>query len=533
MSARKDTDQENGIKRRSILKAMAGVPVLGAFGVEVARKLNYDTKNNPREAVIRELGLDDLLYSVKPVTMTGGDLIRIGIVGFGWRGGQLSQALGFMEKPIFEEELAEEKRNGSESLRSQIKHGNFNVAITGICDVFDLHAEEGLAVAQYDMFTGGDIARANPVKRFRHYHDMLADPAIDAIIISTPDHHHAQMAIDAINAGKHVYLEKAPVLREEEIQPLYDTVKSSELVFQLGHQNSQNAVFQQAREIISRGLLGKISHVETSTNRNTRSGAWIRHVDQSGKLKPGDARSIDWQQWLGSAPQVPFSIERFYGWSRFFDYDTILFGQQFSHHFDAVNQLLNLGIPDFVSSTGGQYFYTEFGDMPDTLNASFEYADKGTTLTYSANLTSSRRRPRTIYGQNASMTIGRDLTVTPDRHSDLFAGLLEKGLVDSSRPMLEILEGTDISDPVDAISGASANYYAASGLTTTRIDGMEWDVTQLHLKEWLDCIRHGGETSGNIEKTHEESVIIAMGDISYREKCQTRWDPVNKQIIRV
>ena len=48
---------------------------------------------------------------------------------------------------------------------------------------------------------GVEVARANPVKRFRHYHDMLTDPAIDAIIISTPDHHHAQMAIDAINAG--------------------------------------------------------------------------------------------------------------------------------------------------------------------------------------------------------------------------------------------------------------------------------------------------------------------------------------------
>lgn len=131
------------------------------------------------------------------------------------------------------------------------------------------------------------------------------------------------------------------------------------------------------------------------------------------------------------------------------------------------------------------------------------------------------------------MTISRDLTVTPDRHSGIFAGLLEKGLVDPSRPMLEILEGADISDPVDAITGASASYYASSGLTTTRIDGMEWDLTQLHLKEWLDCIRNGGETSGNIEKTYEESVVIAMADISYREKCRTSWDPVNKQIIRV
>ena len=199
----------------------------------------------------------------------------------------------------------------------------------------------------------------------------------------------------------------------------------------------------------------------------------------------------------------------------------------------AVNQLLDLGIPNMVSSTGGQYFYTEFGDMPDVLHTSFEYADKGTTLTYSANLTSSKTRPRTIYGRDASMTVGGDLTVTPDVKSEKFSGLLEKGLVDSSRPMLEILEGSHLSDPIDAITSASVKYYASRGLTTTTIDGQQWDVTQLHLKEWLDCIRDGGETSANIEKAIQEGVVIAMADISYREQCRTGWDPVRKQIIRV
>ena len=183
--------------------------------------------------------------------------------------------------------------------------------------MFDLHAENGLVAARHDIFTGGDIAKANPVKRYTRYHDMLAEPSIDAIIIATPDHHHAQMTIDAINAGKHVYCEKAPVHREDEILPLYETVRNSDVVYQMGHQNPQNAVFQQARLILDRGLLGNISHIATTTNRNTRTGAWIRHKTGSGKIKPGDANSIDWKQWLGKAPQVPFSIERFYSWARF------------------------------------------------------------------------------------------------------------------------------------------------------------------------------------------------------------------------
>jgi predicted dehydrogenase len=514
------------IKRRNMLKALAGIPVVGVFGFQALRKFNYDAKQDTRKVIIHELGLDDLLSSVKQVKGSSGDLIRIGLAGFGVRGHHLAKALGFMDKDRFERDV----KTGS--LDAQINQGNLNVAITGICDVFDLHAEKGLAVAGHDIFTGGDLAGKHTVKRYMHFHDMLADPDIDAVMIATPDHHHAQMTIDAVNAGKHVYCEKAPIHREEEIQPLYKAVKNSGVVYQMGHQIPQNAVFQQAKQIINEGLLGNISHVETTTNRNSPSLAWIRHLYNSGKPKPGDAQAIDWKQWLGKAPEVPFSLERFYSWARFFEYDTGLYGQLFSHEYDAVNQLLNLGIPDLVSATGGQYFYKQVGDMPDLLHTSFEYQDKGITLTYSGNLTSSKVRPRTIYGKDATMTVGENLTMTPDERSEKYARMLDNGLVDPERPMLEILQGSNLSDAVDAVSTASIRYYASRGLTTTNISGMEWDVTHLHVREWIDCIRNGGETSANIEKAYEEAVVIAMADISFREKCRTSWDPVNKKIIR-
>ena len=509
------------------MKSLAGVPVLGVLGIEVFRKLSYEDQYNYRKKIVSEMGLDDLLSSVRSVRESRGGLVRIGIAGFGMRGPQLAKALGFMEKQQFDEAA------GNDSLEAQIKNGNLNVAITGICDVFDLHAEKGMAAARHDIFTGGEIARKHPVKRYRTYQDMLDDPGIDAVIIATPDHHHARMTIDAVRAGKHVYCEKGPIHREEEIQPLYEAVKNSSVVYQLGHQIPQNAVFQQAQEIIRRGLLGNISHVETTSNRNTRHGAWIRHLEDDGSPRPGDEKSIDWKQWLGGAPDTPFSIRRFYSWARYFEYETGLYGQLFSHEYDAVNQLLHLGIPGTVSASGGQYFYTEFGDMPDVLNTSFEYPDKGLTLTYSANLTSSKSRPRTIYGREASMTVGNNLTVTLDGSSERYAGLLEMDKVDPSRPVIEILKGSSLEQSIDAVSSPTSQYYASRGLTTTTIGGAEWDVTHLHLREWIDCIRNGGETSANIEKAYMEAVTLAMADISYREKCRTRWDPANRRILRV
>jgi predicted dehydrogenase len=520
-------ENTSGIDRRDMLKALAGIPILGALGIQVFRKSTYDDKHNIREEIVRELGLEDLMNAIKPVSHQKGDLIRLGIAGFGMRGPQLAQALGFLEKSSFE------KTVGNGSLDAQINEGNLNVAITGICDVFDLHAEHGLATAAHDIHTGGEFASAFPVKRFRHYHDMLADPNIDAIIIATPDHHHAQMTIEAIQAGKHVYCEKSLIHREEEIYAAYEAVKSNSLVFQQGHQYPQTAAFQVANEILRRGLLGKISHVETTTNRNSPNGAWIRHVDSEGKIRPGDVQSIDWNQWLGKAPKVPFSIRRFYSWARYFDYETILFGQLFSHEYDAVNQLLHMGIPKSAYSSGGQYTYKEFGDMPDVLHTTFEYPHKDLTLTYSANLTSSKARGRTLYGQDAAMTVGGTLSMVPDGSSELFAGLIDRGLVSPGSPMLEMLQGSSTASAVDAVSSATAQYYASRGLTSTSIRGQEWDVTHLHLKEWLDCIRFGGTPSANIEKAFEEGVVIAMADISYREKCRTEWDPEARRIKRI
>lgn len=516
-----------GIDRRDMLKALAGVPILGALGIQILRKNAYDDKHNIQQEIIRELGLEDLMNAIKPVRHREGDLIRIGIAGFGGRGDQLAKALGFMEKSSFD------KTVGDGSLDAQIQDGNLHVAITGICEVFDQRAEHGLATAANDIHTGGTFASKHPVKRYRHYHDMLSDPGIDAIIISTPDHHHAQMTIDAIQAGKHVYCEKSLIHREEEIYPSYEAVKNSNLVFQLGHQYPQTAAFQVAQEILRRKWLGKISHVETTTNRNSPNGAWIRHVDSEGNIKPGDSASIDWKQWLGKAPEVPFSIRRYYSWARYFDYDTGLFGQLFSHEYDAVNQLLNMGIPETVFSSGGQYTYNEFGQIPDVLNTTFEYPNKGLSMTYSANLTSSKSRGRTIYGRDAAMNVGGTLSVVPDGSSELFEDLLERGLIDPGSPMLEMLPGSRSASVVDAVSSATAQYYASRGLTSTSIDGQNWDVTHLHLKEWLDCIRNGGTPVCNIEKAFEEGVVIAMADISYREKCQTRWDPDKRQIERI
>ena len=511
-----------GMGRRTLLKALAGVPVLGLFGAGLWDKQNYDS--GKRTSLVKELGLDKLEFpgSDYGTVKHSGDLIRIGVIGFGTRGTQLSNGLGFMHP----DDVKKKQLNGT--FEDWMAQEYLNAAITGVCDVFDINAAKGITTAENMVRPGGDEAPELPVKRYRTYHEMLADKDIDAVIISTPDHHHARIAIEAAKAGKHIYCEKSVAHHEQELNELYETVKSSPIVFQLGHQITQSVVFQQAREIMKKDILGKITLVETTSNRNTANGAWIRHLDAKGNPKPGDESIIDWKQWLGETPYVPFSVDRFYNWTKWFAYDTGLIGQLFTHEYDAVNQLLRIGIPASVVSSGGIYYWKDNREMPDSLHCVFEYPQKDLTLLYSGNLASSRGRGRVFMGHDASMELGNNIIITADRNSTKYKDCIASGVIDTDSPMLTYNPG---AGQIDAVTSASDKYYAARGLTSTLINGRSVDVTHLHIREWLNCIRNGGTPSANIEMAFEEGITCIMAHRSYVEKRRMEWDPVNRKIV--
>lgn len=506
--------------RRTILKALAGIPILGVFAYQVFEKLIYE--QSKKTNLLKILDLNKIQVQQKDSKRGTGKLIRIGFIGFGSRAVDLANGLGFMHP------LDMEHRRQQGTLEEWISQENLNVAVTGVCDVFDLHAKMGIETFSNEMQAGGKRGAGLSVKRYLRYEDMLNDKDIDAVFIATPDHHHARMAIDAAKAGKHIYCEKSPCINETELHELYDTVKNSAIVYQLGHQISQSEVFKQAKEIIRKGILGKITLVETTSNRNTADGAWIRNLDEKGNPKPGDLNSIDWKQWLGKAPEVPFSLDRYYNWTKWFDYDIGMLGQLFTHEYDAVNQLLNIGIPKSAVASGGIYFWKDNREIPDLLNVVFEYPNKDLTLLYSATLENSRQRGRIFMGNDASMELGSSVKITVDGDSARYKKLIAEGIVDPSVPMLSFDAG---SDEIDARTSATEKYYASRGLTTTYVDGRKVDVTHLHIKEWIDCIRYGGMPTANIDRAFEEGVTIIMGHRAYLEGRKVEWDAERRKIV--
>ena len=512
---------KTAIKRRTLLKALVGIPVFGVFAFELFKKWTYDQEKKNR--VLKDLDLQNINA---PVILRSsgvkGNLLRIGLIGFGARAVTHANGLGY----IHPDDVKNRKKNGT--LEDWLAQEDLNVAVTGICDVFDLHAENGLTTINNKLRSGGAKTPDIPVKRYRTYQEMLGDKDIDAVMIATPDHHHAPISAAAARAGKHVYCEKSIALNENELNDVYAAVKNSGIAFQLGHQITKSVIFQQANDIIKKNILGKITLVETTTNRNSADGAWIRHLDANGNPKPGDEKSIDWLQWLGSTPIVPFSINRYYNWQKFFAYETGMIGQLFTHEFDAVNQLLRIGIPKAVVSSGGIYFWKDDRDMPDTLHCVFEYPDHDMTLLYSASLENSRSRGRVFMGRDASMELGNSISITADGESLRYKKQIEAGLIDPSGPMVSF---NPTLGKIDAVTSATEKYYAARGLTTTTINGRSVDVTYLHIKEWIDCIRNGKTPTANIERAYEEGIACLMAHRSYLEHRRMEWDPVKRRIV--
>ena len=301
-------DKKN-IKRRDILKGLATVPVFGAFfGVFLRKKWLDDMK---KKEILAELGLEGKAPAVIPKTTMKkpGELIRLGIIGFGGRGEFLVKAAGFAHPDWIEKKKKDAKENRlDKGLEAFLSQDDLNVVLTAVCDVFDVRAERGLAASKNEIRPGGGPRGLEGAKRYHHYQDMLESNDVDAVIIATPDHWHAQMTIDAVNAGKHVYCEKCMTRTVDEAFSVFEAVKKSNTVFQLGHQSRQQESHIKARQIVEKNILGKITLMETTTNRNSPEGAWVYDIHEEGSPE-----TIDWEQFQGPAPhKVPFSLERFF-----------------------------------------------------------------------------------------------------------------------------------------------------------------------------------------------------------------------------
>lgn len=504
------------MKRRDLLRSFITLPVFGFFAqrfhVKYSKELKIADQSESKiwNAFDHHVSINSSKMSSK------GDKIRIGIVGYGMRGPQILRALGYTDNDWIKKTMDPSGRP-NKLQESFFMQEDLNIEICGICDTYSLRAEKAAAVAYSKNRSANAKPQGKPII-YSTYRDMLEDDNIDAIIIMTPDHWHARMAIDAASLGKHVYLEKPMCQTVEEAKMLKRVVIDNGIVLQVGHQNRQQASHIRAMEIIHNGMLGKISGVETFTNRNNDHGAWIRGIDPAANKS-----NVNWKEFLGHKAWREFDPDRYFNWQKWFEYGTGPAGNQFSHEYDCVNQILELGIPGKTVAFGGNYFYNDSRDIPDVFNALFMYPERGLNLTYDCSLKNSKLRNKTILGEAGTMEVNIGVSVYPD------TGTKEsREKYNDGAPIYAFHPRTG---QVDAYTSATTKYYEERGFGYTFDRGRRIDATHLHIKEWLYCIRNNKKPSCGIQQGFEETVTFNMANLSYLENRIVEWDTENERII--
>jgi predicted dehydrogenase len=504
------------ISRRDTLKGLIGIPILAYFANRFYADYKRTVKKpgvNWKEFGIRQDNADIIPAANYPVE---GKKIRLGIVGAGGRGPQILKALGYVSEAWAEKNTVDGSPNTI--FTNFLKQEDLNIEITGVCDTFSLRAEAAADIVASPIRSGSSPQAPLP-RIYRTYREMLQDDKLDAIIVLTPDHWHAKMAMDAARAGKDVYLEKPMCQTVEEAKDLREVVRETGIILQVGHQNRQQASFIKGREMVRNHVLGPVSLIETFTNRNTDGGAWIRGIHPKA-----NASNVNWEEFLGDKSKRELDLDRYFNWQKWFEYGTGPAGNQFTHEFDGVNQMMELGIPKSVFATGGNYYFKDPRDIPDVFNAIFHYPQKGLSLTYDCTLRNSNKRHTTIMGQDATLEASVGLAVYPDGNSSAFKEFTDK-------PKDPIFAYNPRHGGVDGVTSATTRAYLESGFGYTYHDGQQIDCSYLHLKEWLYCIRNGKQPSCNIDRGFEETATFYMANQAYLENRLVEWDAEHEKII--
>ncbi len=263
------------------------------------------------------------------------------------------------------------------SANDRIQLGVVGIGGRGTADVHAaLEAGGATLVAVSDLYAGRR-ARArevfgNDLFVTGDYRELLARKDIDAVIVATPDHWHAQVSIDAMNAGKDVYCEKPMVHAIEEGHAVIAAQRKSGRIMQVGSQRVSSIIYQKARELIRDGAIGKLNLIEAWWERPVDSDEL---VFRSSIPPDASAATIDWVRFVGRTTPRPFDAQRFFWWHNYRDYGTGIPGDLFVHLFSGVHFVLDSLGPARIMATGGTRFWNDGREIPDLMLALADYPE--------------------------------------------------------------------------------------------------------------------------------------------------------------
>lgn len=277
-----------------------------------------------------------------------------------------------------------------------------NVKVVAVCDVYQRRLARAMASAKCE----GD----------RDYRKVLDRDDIDAVLIATPDHWHGKISMDAMDAGKHVYVEKPMTHTVEQAIALRDAVKRTGKTLAVGPNATGDDGFWKARTAIADGRIGKVTWAQGAYNRNARVCLFNDHgkIDPTaGPDKSGDDY-VDWDMWLGHkwglAPKIAWTPEHYFRFRKYWPYNGGVATDLLYHKLAPMLLAIagpNGEQPKRVNACGGLYIEKDGRDIPDTFLLTIDYPSEFSVFLVST-LTNDSGPPDRIYGKHGTMDLGGD-----------------------------------------------------------------------------------------------------------------------------
>ncbi len=496
-SAAQGEKAPSGVSRRKFMKSAAGAMAVSVAACSTVEKVTGKAKAEAPKAPA-------YIKKIKP-----SDMLNMGYIGVGVRGKQHMRFTGFRNA------------NDPAKLATTDETANLprplNVRAHAVSDCY----KGNLKWAQ---------EAAPGIKVYPNFEDLLADKDVDAIFIGTSDHNHAPIGIAAAQAGKAIYSEKCFANSMEEAVAYRDAVKHAGVVFQLGHQTRSGSIMEKARKALGSigpdGKLGKVTLIETYTNRNDPNGAWVY------KIPPGAGPAdIDWDRFTLGGPKRDFNLDRFFRFRKYWDYGTGQAGDLLTHEFDAIQQITGLGMPDTCVATGGIFYHEDGRETPDVFTASYIYEKEKVMVNYVGTLANSRPRERTIFGHDATLDMTNGVKVVLDKDTD------KQEYIDMMKNNEWVLPLGDEADQaarekIKAQTSDTSQWTIGKGIYIDIVEGKQVNVTALHVLNFVECIRANNlKTNCDIDMAFDEAVIAHMATQSFKRGCRVRWDAKNEAIV--
>jgi predicted dehydrogenase len=355
-----------------------------------------------------------------------------------------------------------------------------NTRAVALCDVDQTQLDKAATRIGGNPETTGDFRR------------ILDRRDVDAVIIATPDHWHAIPALQAMRAGKDLYLEKPIGHTIREGQLMVKTAAETRRLVSVGLQQRTGALFLKAMEIVQSGQLGKIPlvHCWNAWNDKLNYNAGYRQLKKA-KSGPPPA-GVDYDFWLGPAPKRDFNADRYNGtYLYYWDYSggmTITWGV---HLIDTVMQLMNVQAPRSVTASGGKYIFDDDRDTPDTVEHLFDFP--GFTLSYSC------RHANAFPGGSPASD-----------HGIQFLGTEATMLL--NRDGYQIVTQTKKPEVIQSPAGLDAGWGA-------------------HQRNFIECLRSRQAPNCTMEQGHRSTTACQLANIAYRTGRKIQWDATNERII--